>query len=535
MAEKFDVIVVGSGFGGAVTSCRLAQAGRSVLVLERGREWSPETYPRDPGDDWIWNQDDPARRNGWMDLRFFDDMIVAQGAGVGGGSLIYANVFVEAQPWVFESGWPSGITYEGLREHYETAGDMLQAQTIPDNQLTRRFELVREAAGAAGYGDRFRKVPLAVSFSEDWNYGLDDPHDQRWSKRFVNRHGREQGTCIHCGNCDVGCPVRAKNTLDLNYLAAARAAGAEVRALHLVRGIVPIAGGYRVDYERITDGGLVAGSATATRVVLAAGSLGRTELLLRARDEAGTLPRVSPQLGHRWSSNGDFLTPAFYSERRVEPTRGPTITCAVDFLDGSRDGERFFVEDGGFPNLIGNTVGELATTASKLGGVYAVAFAALGRAARNSTPLEHVMPWFGQAADAADGRLHLGRPWWRPFGRSRLLLDWDVSASQAAVQALIDTHKLFSQHTGGLALEPPGWTLSKDLITPHPLGGCAMGEGPHDGVVDANGEVFGHAGLHVADGAVFPRAVGLNPSRTIAALAEHIAAAIVGGRTGAPA
>ncbi len=235
MADVFDVIVIGSGFGGAVTACRLSEKGGRVLVLERGRRWEPKDYPRDTGDAWIWDQKEPHKQNGWIDLRFFDDMIVAQGAGVGGGSLIYANVFVRPKPEIFNQGWPPEITYEELAPHYETAGKMLGAQEIPDSQLTERFKLMREAADAIGHGDRFTKLPIAVTFDPDWNYDLEDPFSEEHSKTFTNAHGVEQGTCIHLGNCDIGCDVRAKNTLDLNYLAIAEKNGAEIRPLHLVR------------------------------------------------------------------------------------------------------------------------------------------------------------------------------------------------------------------------------------------------------------------------------------------------------------
>jgi cholesterol oxidase len=264
-------------------------------------------------------------------------------------------------------------------------------------------------------------------------------------------------------------------------------------------------------------------------VVLAAGSLGSTELLLRCRDQHATLRGLSDRLGHGWSSNGDFLTPAFYPARRLSPTRGPTITCAIDFLDGARDGARFFVEDGGFPDVVGNSVADLAATAAHIGGAYRVVFEALRLAASDSDPLDCVMPWFGQAADAADGRLHLGRSVLHPLDGHRLALDWDVTASEAAVQGLVDAHRELSTATGGSPMVPVTWSWMKDLITPHPLGGCAMADGPHGGVVGADGQVFGHPGLYVADGSVIPRALGLNPSRTITALAEHIAAGMLAG------
>ena len=354
MSAAFDVIVVGSGFGGSVVACRLAQRGVRVLVLERGRWWHPADYPRSARDPWIWDQRQPERYSGWIDLRWFGRMAVAQGAGVGGGSLIYANVVVDANPSAFASGWPAEITFDELRPYYERVARMLGAQPLPEGQLTARFRLTREAAERAGFGARFRALPLAVTFDPAWHYELQDPFSGKHSKVWVNEHGQTQGTCVHCGNCDIGCQVRAKNTLDLNYLAAAQSKGAEVRPLHLVRSIAPVTGGYRVFFDRLERGRRIAGSETAGAVVLAAGSLGSTELLLRCRDQYRTLPEISPFLGCNWSSNGDFLTPAVYENRAVSPTQGPTITCAVDFLDGEVGDARFFIEDGGIPNVLQN-------------------------------------------------------------------------------------------------------------------------------------------------------------------------------------
>ena len=527
MVKQFDIIVVGSGFGGAVVACRLAEAGHSVLILERGREWKPEEYPRVPSDAWIWNDSKPEKQNGWIDLRYFRDMTVVQGAAVGGGSLIYANVSVEAEPCIFNNGWPSGITYDLLKPHFKTVGRMLDVHFLPDNQLTKRFNLMREGANKLNHGNRFRKLPLAVTFDRDYSYKRVDPHNEIHSVQWKNKQGQTQGTCIHCGNCDIGCRVQAKNTLDLNYLAAARCAGAEIRPNHIVRRLETSEYGYRVCYQRIEGGKLIPGDVEAKKVVLAAGSLGSTELLLRCRDEFRTLPRISPRLGYGWSSNGDFLTPAIYTHRKISPTRGPTITSAINFLDGSHGGKAFFIEDGGFPDVLGNTIEEFANRISPVGGLLGKVFSNLAKGARGRYPLDWVMPWFGQAIDASNGRLYIGSDWWNPFGRRKLKLRWDVGDSEAVIQAMIDMHKKLSTATGGCPVVPLPWKWFRDLITPHPLGGCGMGTDQSDGVVDSNGKVFCHDGLYVADGAILPKAIGLNPSRTIAALAEHIAKNII--------
>jgi cholesterol oxidase len=524
MPDMFDVIVIGSGFGGAVTACRLAEKGMKVLVLERGRRWETKDYPREPGDAWLYDANEPQKKNGWLDFRLFPNMTVVQGAGVGGGSLHYANVSLIPPPERFAQGWPPEITYQELLPYYETVGRMLNVQKIPETQLTARSQLMKEAAGKLGYGNRFERIDLAVTFDPDWNYSLPDPFNHKHSKNHLNAHGKEQGTCVHLGNCDVGCDVNARNTLDLNYIAVAEKHGAEVRPMHLARYLKPENGGYRVYFDRIKNGALIPGHEAARKVILAAGTLGSTEILLRCRDQYKTLPNLSQVLGYHWSSNGNFLTPAFHEHPKTSPTHGPTITCAIPFLDGAIDGERFTVEEGGLPPLLRNYLLALINLETKKVKIskFKMLLEALAKEIRNEDPLSNVMPWFANGVDAANGRLYLGRPWCAPW-KKVLKLDWDVSRSEKLFNTIIKMHKQMAEATGGKAWVSPTWTVLKDLITPHPLGGCRMGVSPNDGVVNHRGEVFGHPNLYVTCGAIIPKAVGLNPSRTIAVLAERIA------------
>jgi cholesterol oxidase len=305
---NYDAVIVGSGFGGAVAACRLAHAGRSVLVLERGRRWAPQDYPREPTDAWIWEQSRPERNNGWIDLRFLNNMWVAQGAGVGGGSLIYANISIDAKPTEFDAGWPSQISYEVLKPYYERVADMLGSRPLPDGQLTRRFKLMQEAANKTGHGDRFRKLDLAVTFDDDWSYELPDATDAKHSKPWTNRFGKAQGTCVHCGNCDIGCEVQAKNTLDLNYLADAERSGAIIEPLSLVTHVAPVDGGWRVHYDRVDGGRRRPANVVAKRVVLAASAefepppWPQLELERRLSD-AGNLPGAQDRSDHRPDHN----------------------------------------------------------------------------------------------------------------------------------------------------------------------------------------------------------------------------------------
>jgi cholesterol oxidase len=516
MADTFDVVVIGSGFGGAVTAARLAEKGYRVLVLERGRRWTTDDYPRRPEDAWVWDQRKPHLCNGWFDFRLFPNMAVVQGAGVGGGSLVYANISVDAKDDTFDAGWPPEITCRELAPYFASVGAMLNVQKVPGNQWPERTRLMKEAADRNQYGARFRRLDLAVTFDPDWTYDLPDPHAESHSKPFTNAQGQTQGTCVHLGECDIGCKVRARNTLDLNYIPLAERHHAQVRPLHIARNVVPVSGGYRVEYDRIVDGSLQPGSVEGRIVILAAGSLGSTEILLQCRDVHRSLPALSPFLGRNWSSNGDFLTPALHPMRAIHPTRGPTITAAIDLLDKAVDGQSVFIEDGGLPDIAIGFMRDVAADQSVEPRVRALVESL--RVMTRLNAFDHIMPWFAQARDAADGQLSLKN--------GALHLDWDIDKSFKAIDAVVRTHEKLARSTGGIPLVPLTWTLAKDLITPHPLGGANMGTTAQNGVVDHKGEVFGYRNLYVADGAIIPEAIGLNPSKTIAALAERTAALI---------
>ncbi|HKX32799.1 MAG TPA: GMC family oxidoreductase [Blastocatellia bacterium] len=524
---NFDVIVIGSGFGGAITGCRLAESGYKVLILERGRRWDKDTYPRVDRDPklWLWDHRHPERKTGWLDLRVFPNMSVAQGAGVGGGSLIYANVSAEARKEVFAEGWPKDVTYHELKPHYDAVKTFMNVQQVPDSQLTPRTKLMREAAARIDQSQRFHKLELAVSFDPTLTLNIEDPPALSQSRTFTNAQGVEQGFCVHTGLCDIGCPVYAKNTLDRNYIPWAEKKGAVVRELHLVTNIEPVSGGYQVSFDRLDlrQKRRISGSETARIVIIAAGSLGSTELLLHCREVTGSLPRISPFLGRNWSSNGDFLTPALYQDLKIFPDRGVTITSAINFLDPSEasQGQSFWIQDGGLPHLFGDFFTSGIGQALKKVGPEGV-IRGIQNILQGVNPINRIMPWFAQGVDAGDGHLTMKRPWWF-FGPRRLHLHWDIKASMPLFEAIVNTHRRLAEKTGGKVLLSPTWTISQDLITPHPLGGCNMGETSETGVVDHKGEVFGYRNLYVADGAIIPTPLGVNPSRTIGALAERIA------------
>lgn len=523
MSRVYDVIVIGSGFGGAITACRLAEKGMSVLILERGRQWTPRTYPRRPNDPWIFNADRPHRCNGWIDLRSFGRMTVALGAGVGGGSLCYSAVAVEAPPHIFEQGWPAEITLGELKPYYQRVGREMNVQVIPDNQLTQRFKLARDAARNLGHADRFQKAPLVMNFSKTWSDSLENAVAAGHSKEFVNSQGVRQGTCVHLGNCDIGCDVRAKNSLDFNYIPKAEKAGAELRTLHVARTLEPISKGrYKVHYDDIRDGRRKPGHVTGKRIVLAMGSIGSTEFLLRCRDQYGLLRQISHRLGANWSGNANFLSFAKYPrETDLRQSTGPAITGMIDFADGVFRGQSFAVEDDGFPNML------LAALKGKVGSEPG-GERSRRRIERIETWLRQhsiasrIMVWLGSGADAGDGTLSLKRGGWgrRP---PKLALDYPFETNAAVHDAAQAMHVELTRATGGRPLPNPLWNTLGRFISLHPLGGCGMGNSPQEGVVDHTGAVHRCPGLYVIDGAMLPVPTVLNPSHTIAALAERSA------------
>ena len=527
MRERYDVIVIGSGFGGAVTAARLAQAGRSVCVLERGRRWDKREFPRSIGQvkNAMWRDKESY---GFIEYKVFRRMDVIQGAAVGGGSLHYFNVHLRAPREILERPeWPAPVSLDTLEPYYDLAQDMLDSRPLeprlPRYPLPKRTEAFAAAAAAAGR--TAERVPIAV----------------HTGPAGENRHsGVFQEPCDYAGDCLFGCRTQSKNTLDLTYIPMGENKyGLEVFALHSVENIEPISpGGYRVHFTRLDPDNPTAtgepGSVIGERVVVSAGSLGSTQLLLKCRDVHKTLPRLPASLGRRFSGNGDMLfSGTLGADRAIEPGEGPSITIGADF---SRNGSkhRIYIEDLGFPNSLlwllegtlpsaSRTWGLVRAAGSYLGAMFGmhhkdhsrIGFESDNLFAGNRT--EHFLPYLGMGSDAADGVLTLD-------ASGDIDLDWDPAASMEMFREMEEGFKELSTALGGRYLRSLLWQWPlRRLLTAHPLGGCVMSARPEDGVVNDRGEVWGHPGLFVVDGAIIPGALTVNPSMTITALAERAA------------
>jgi cholesterol oxidase len=522
--DRFDVVVIGSGFGGAVVACRLALAGRSVCVLERGRRWEPADFPRSAGQvaEAFWHE---GRSYGFLEYLAFRRVDVIQGAGVGGGSLHYFNVNLPAPERIFgHRAWPGAITRDALDPFYASARTMLESEPlVPPSgrgRLPGRTAAFLAAARRAGHEPDL--VPIAVHTGAE----RDGPD------------GRQDRPCTYCGNCLFGCAVGAKKTLDRNYLAVAERHGAEVRPLHFAEAIRPRAGGgYEVEVRALADtpgGPSLPVTLQCQQVVVAAGSLGSTRLLLRCRDELGTLPALGPALGSRFSLNGELLFAYTKGTAAVvDPGLGPPITARVTATSGDLTAT---IEDLGVPDALlwylegavpmpfarakalARALRDYLRRASGggAGGPLAVRLDALLAESRTARAL----PYLGMGTDSSDGVISLRR--------GELAIRWRSRANRELYRLMTETLRELSAGAGGRYVPSmlSRWPLRR-ILTAHPLGGCPMGDNPATSVVDDRGEAHAYPGLFVVDGSMIPAALAVNPSLTIAALAERAAAAMV--------
>lgn len=523
MKEVYDVVVIGSGFGGAINACRLAQAGRSVCILERGKRWGKKDFPRTTGQvaHAFWNYKD----HGLLDYRTFNKIDVIQASGVGGGSLVYFNVHIRTPKDIFENPrWPVGVKRDVLDPFYDIAKDMLEAKPLtPPAELDMPNRTQAFFAAAEGAGRKAELVDICVYTGPE----------------KINRQGVLQQGCVYCGNCMLGCHVHAKNTLDLNYIPLAEQNGAEVYPLHMVEKIEPLepveTNGYRVHFKHFDSekrGEFAIGSVTGRKVIISAGSLGSTEILLRSRDLHRTLTRLSPALGTKFSGNGDFLLAGtFESNREVDPGSGPDITAAVDY---STEKNRILIEDLGFPDPflwylesalpVPNRLKNLGLFFRK----YLLRTLGLSRASAFTDGADKLfqggitprfLPYLGMGTDAADGKMQLSD--------GNIDIKWNSRKSREMFKEMEKGMKDLSRGIGGKYKTSVlwGWPLRK-LLTAHPLGGCVMSDDREQGVVNEYGEVWNYPNLYVSDGSIIPTALSVNPSATISALSERIASHI---------
>ena len=513
----YDVIVVGSGYGGGVAASRLARAGKRVAVLERGREFLTGEFPRRFPD--LRNEMQLTGKRlrsgspaGLYDVRLGEDMHVLVGCGVGGGSLINAGVALWPDARVFRDGvWPGQIAQDGLiEEGHARALRWLRPARDPQAAERTKFKALQRAGAA------LQKEPVAapvlVSFAET-----------------VNPAGIHQPACTRCGDCCGGCNVGAKNTVALTYLPDAVRHGAEIFAHAKVRSIAKRKDGswlVNVEAQRCQSRPL---QLSADMVVLAAGTLGSTEILLRSREQG---LRVSDRLGHGFSANGDIIAFGYgatlpvnaigvgFPERVAGLDVGACVSGQIEIVDEDDLAKSLTIQEGVLPSALAPALPLMFVPNGRLLGALQSLVAGVYKG-----PFAKLQTFFAVSHDSASGRLVLED--------DRVTVRWPTAKDEPVYRRLDAALEALVGKSGGSYVKNPlaGTVMGQQPATAHPLGGCGIGHERDTGVVNHKCQVFDgrtaggstdvHDGLYVMDGSVIPRSLGVNPLLTITAFAER--------------
>lgn len=523
----YDYVIIGSGFGGSVSALRLAEKGYSVLVLEQGKRFEDQDFPQT---NWALSKYLWAPRwrcFGLLEMSFFRGMLVLHGAGVGGGSLGYAGVLMEPHDELYRAnGWGDLKDWRSvLAPHFQSAREMLGVETYPG--LTPADRVLRRMAEGMARGDTFRPTEVGVYFGEE-GVEVSDPY-------FGGKGPRRSG-CVQCGGCMVGCRYNAKNTLPKNYLYLAERLGVQIsseRRATNIRQIHPQGSTARFEVVHQSSTAWLGRDTQvdlARNVIVSAGVLGTLELLLRCRDVTRSLPLLSTKLGTNVRTNSEALLGVSSGNAESDYSYGVAITSGFQADDDTYVEPVRYSSGSSFMRLLGAPL-------------IAAGHGLLGRAWRTvlgilAAPLSFLRSKLGPGwaerttillvMQKKDNLMQLimRRNWWRGL-RYGLTIRHDndrrIPAEIAVGHALA---REFASEVHGYPQTSFVESLLGMPVTAHILGGCPMGNSAEEGVIDSHGRVFNYDGLFVIDGSMMPANPGINPSLTIAALAEHAMSAI---------
>jgi cholesterol oxidase len=538
--DHYTVVVVGSGYGGGIAASRMARAGQSVCILERGKEFQPGEYPDTEAEALrelqIRTPEGTAGcQNGLYEFVVGDGINVFKGCGLGGTSLVNANVSLEAEPRVFQDPrWPAQVRQDLatlVQQGYERAREMLKPTPFPETfpSLPKMGALEKSAQFLE---EKFYRTPINVTFETK-----------------TNHVGVPQNACVMCGDCVTGCNYGAKNTTLMNYLPDAKNFGAEIFTQVSVRYLERRDGKWLVHYEPLHEGREDFKApdmfVSADIVMLGGGTLGSTEILLRSKAQG--LP-LSDRVGQRFSGNGDVLGFSYNGDREVngigfghrKPGEispvGPCITGVIDIRNQPNLTDGMIVEEGSVPGALAGVIsGALETIAKATGKDTDTSLMDLIEQKKRELEslvegaykgaVHNTQTYLVMTHDSGDGQMHLAN--------DHLKLEWPGVGSEPIFGKVNDTLMNSTKPLNGTYVIDPLWTklFKEDLVTVHPLGGCVMADDASGGVVNHKGQVYsGAAGtqiydsLYVCDGSVIPVPLGVNPLLTISAMAERTCA-----------
>lgn len=515
----YDFVIIGSGFGGSVSALRLVEKGYRVLVVEKGRRFGPEDFPKTNWElrRWMWMPDLGMR--GIFKMSFFPHLTVVHGVGYGGGSLVYANTLpVPKDPFFGQGTWSRLADWKTeLAPHYKTAQRMLGATTNP--RMTVVDDVIREVARDIGREADFHATNVAIFFGEPGKT-VPDP--------YFGGKGPDRTGCNSCGACMTGCRFGAKNTLDKNYLYLAEQLGLEVATETEVTAVRPApdgGGGYVVEARAgLQPSRRQERTFHAKNVVFAGGVLGTLELLLRMKADPKGLPKLSDRLGEFVRTNSESLIEVVSERRDHDLSKGIAIGSILETDEHSHIEPTRYGAGSGFFRLLAAPHVSGASFFSRMANL-------AGAALRHPLKLLRAVtvPDFSKYSvillymRTLEGslRMKLGRALTTGFGVGLTTELGEGPAPTASIPEATELAKRVADKLDGMPVSLVTETALGIPTTAHILGGCCMGASADDGVIDRDHRVFGYEGLYVVDGSAVSANPGVNPSLTITAMAER--------------